>query len=509
MRLIYLRKRAFPITVGRRVRRVDPYVEKTPARGGGIVIRILVHILAVSLIAGPVYAQGPGGPVQDDQAVRSVQADQAVQAVQAVRMTLEQCVDRALRVSPDIEQAVLTVEGLEARLSEARFAGITPRLQWTNIFGPAPGIEGDTEKIETIRSDLTDLGVFSRTQIELVQPLYTFGKLSNAKKAAGYGLEAGEAAVESRKFDVAFQVKRLFYGLVLAGELRDIILDSVEKVQEARDRVNEMIEEDSEDVGQNDLLKIDVFEFEVQQSRARAEKSIEMGRAALKALLELDRSVDFDIVHRAAETETADLEELDVYIERAKNRRYDIRQLRAGVLARRALLKVARSDFYPQIALAGSLQWGIAPHRPELDNPFLRDEFNFLRGGAVITLRQNFNFGLTRAKYLARKVELEALVSKESQAMSAVALQVEQTYRDVIEARTNVDNSDRALRSARAWLTSAQLGFDVTGDSSELLDAFTAHAKMQHAHRQSMYQYRVSLAELDHVTGNGIYSGRR
>ncbi len=480
-------------------------------------IRFLAQILAGSLIAGPVFtgpvfAQAPSGPVRTAQAD---QVDPAVPAVPVVRMTLDQCVDRALRVSPDIEQAVIAVEGLEARLSEARFAGITPRLEWTNIFGPAPGIEGDTEKIETIRSDLTDLGVFSRTQIELVQPIYTFGKLSNAKKAAEYGLEAGEAAVESRKIDVAFQVKKLFYGLVLARELRDIILESEEKVQEARDRVNEMIEEDSEDVGQNDLLRIDVFEFEVLQSRARAEKSIEMGKTALKTILEIDRSSDFDIVHTAAGTESADLEEpdafeeLDVYIERAKNRRYDIRQLRAGVLARRALLKVARSDFYPQIALAGSLQWGIAPHRPELDNPFLRDEFNFLRGGAVITLRQNFNFGLTRAKYLARKVELEALVSRESQAIGAVALQVEQTYRDVIEARTNVVNSDRALRSARGWLTSAQLGFDVTGDSSELLDAFTAHAKMQHAHRQALYQYRVSLAELDHVTGDGIGSAWR
>ncbi len=458
---------------------------------GGIVFRLLTHLLATSLITGSVIAQGSDQPV---------------------RMTLEQCVDRALKVSPDVEQAVLAVKGLEARLSEAKFAGIAPRLQWTNIFGPAPGIAGDTEQIETIRSDLSDLGVFSRTHIELVQPLYTFGKISNAKKAAGYGLEAGEAGVEAQKNDVALQVKKLFYGLALAKELRDIILEGEEKVREARVRVNEMIEEDSEDVGQNDLLKIDVFEFEVQQSRARAEKSIEMGKAALMAVLGLDRSSDFDIVDvvdAAAGTDPGRLERLDLYIEQAKNRRHDVRQLRAGVLARRALLKVAKSDFYPQIALAGSLQWGIAPHRPELDNPFLRDDFNFLRGGAVITLRQNFNFGLTRAKYMARKAELASLASRESQAVDAVELQVEQTYRDVIEARTNVVNSDRALRSARAWLTAATLGFDVTGDSSELLDAYTAHAKMQHVHRQSLFAYRVSLAELDHVTGSGVSRGRR
>ncbi len=444
---------------------------------------LAIHLLAAALIAGPAIAQGSNRPV---------------------RMTLEQCVDRALRISPDIEQAALAAEGLQARVSEAKFAGITPRLQWTNLFGLAPGIEGDTDRVETIRSDLSDLGVFSRTQIELVQPLYTFGKLGNAKKAAAFGLEAGEAAVESKKRDVAFQVRKLFYGLVLARELRAIILESEEKVQEARQRVNQMIEEDSEDVGQHDLLKIDIFEFEVKQSRAGAEKSIEMGKSALMAVLGIDRSSDFDIVDLATEADPTHLEDLDVYIEQAKRWRYDLRQLRAGVLARRALLKVAKSDFYPQIALAGSVQWGIAPHRPELDNPFLRDEFNFLRGGAVIMLRQNFSFGLTRAKYLAEKAELASLASKESQAVNAIALQVEQTYRDAIEARTNVANSDRALRSAKAWLTSATLGFDVTGDSSELLDAYTAYAKMQHAHRQSVFAYRVSLAELDHVTGNGV-----
>ena len=450
-------------------------------------LRYLTPILVASLTAVPVLAQVPD---------------------RSVRMTLEQCVDRALMVSPDVEQAVLAVKSLEAKLSEAKFAGIVPRLQWTNLFGPAPGIEGDTEQVETIRSDLSDLGIFSRTQIELVQPLYTFGKLGNAKKAAGFGLEAGEAGVEARKNDVVLQVRKLFYGLVLAGELREIILEGGEKVQEARQRVNEMIEEDSEDVGQNDLLKIDVFEFEVLSNRARAEKAIEMGKAALKTLLDIDRDRDFDIIDTFGGPEPVLLEDLDVYVERAKSRRYDIRQLRAGVLARRALLKVAKSDFYPQIALAGSLQWGIAPHRPELDNPFLRDDFNFLRGGAVITLRQNFNFGLTRAKYLARKAELESLVSKESQAMNAIALEVEKTYRDALEARSNVTSSDRALRSARAWLTAATMGFDVTGDSRELLDAFTAHAKMQQAYQQSLFALRVALAELDHVTGNGALQAR-
>ena len=52
-------------------------------------------------------------------------------------------------------------------------------------------------------------------------------------------------------------------------------------------------------------------------------------------------------------------------------------------------------------------------------------------------------------------------------------------------------------------------GFRRDGDSRELLDAYTAHARMQQAHRQSVFELRVSLAELDHVTGNGVSTVRR
>lgn len=423
---------------------------------------------------------------------------------QPVRMTLAQCIDRALMVSPDIEQAALAVERLEARLSEARFAGIVPQLQWTNIFGPAPGVTGDPDNIETIQNDLSNIGIFSRTQIDLVQPLYTWGKISNAKKAARYGVEAGEAGVVKEKSELALQVKKLYYGLVLARQLREVVIEGQENVQKARQRVNDLIEEDSEEVGQSDLLKIDVFEFEVKKNLARADKSIEMGKAAMMLTLNIDRDTDFDIVYPQAEVEPVPIEGLDAYVNRARADRADVKQLRSGVLVRRSLLKVSKSDYYPQIALVGSMQWGIAPHRPNFNNPFLRDEFNFFRAGALITLRQNFSFGLTRARHATQKAELAELLSKEDQAMKAIALEVERTYRDVVEANSNVASSDRALRSAKSWMTSSAMGFDITGDSADLLNAFTAYSKMRNEYHQAVFNLLVALAELDHVTGAGV-----
>lgn len=420
------------------------------------------------------------------------------------RMNLADCIARALIVNPDIEQAEINVRLMEARVNEAKSARFVPQLQLTQIFGAAPGIDGDPNNVETIRSDLSDLGVFSRTSLEVVQPIYTFGKIGGAQDAAKAGLAAGQAGVLRRKSDTALQIKRLYHSIVLAHGLREVVREGDLNLTKARRRVNELLEEDSDDVGQNDLFKIDIYEYEVKKNLARADKSIELGMSALRQLLNISPGVDFDIVIPTGEPELTLLEPLAAYVNRARSERSDVRQLRAGLQARRSLLRVSKSDFYPQIALAGRLEWGTAPHRPHFSNPFLNDQFNFFRAGAVVTMRQSFNFGLTNAKHQARKAEYEDLVSKEQQAVSGVALEVERAYRDMVEAMENVRNSDRATRSAKAWMTSEGIAFDISGDSSGLLEAYTAYARMLNEYHQAVYNLKIKGSVLDHTTGGGL-----
>jgi hypothetical protein len=64
------------------------------------------------------------------------------------------------------------------------------------------------------------------------------------------------------------------------------------------------------------------------------------------------------------------------------------------------------------------------------------------------------------------------------------------------------------MRSAKSWLTSAAIGFDITGDSSELLNAFTAYSRMRQEFHQAVFNLNVALSTLDHVTGASPVSGR-
>lgn len=429
---------------------------------------------------------------------------QGSEARPIIRMDLQQCLTRALSISPDVEQAELAVAGLEAKLSEAKFAGILPQLQWTNIFGPAPGVKGNVDSLNTIRSDLSNIGVFSRTTLDIVQPIYTFGRLSAVRDAARYGVEAGEAGVIRKKGDVVLQVEKLYYGLLLAKALQDVVKEAQENMEKARKKVNELLEAGSEDVSETDLRKIDVFAYDIERNMAKADKSIQMGKSALKRTLNLDRQTDFDIATTTLEPTPVTLSDLQVYIDRAYASRPDIKQLQATIQVRRSLLRVARSEYYPQIALVGSLQYGIAPNRPHFSNPFLRDDFNFFRVGALVTVRQSFNFGLTSARHRASQVEYLDLNSKVEQVRNAVALEVEQAYRDVQEADGNVQSSERAMRAAKTWLTSTAIGFDISGETADLMNAFTAYSRMRQEYYQSVFNLNVAVAVLDHVSGQGV-----
>lgn len=442
--------------------------------------RRLIAVLLLTTLTGVVHAQ---------------------ETRETVRMTLQQCMDRMVMVSPEIEQAELAVRQLEARLSEAKFAAILPQFQLTNTFGPSPGVSGNPDSLETIRNDLGDLSVFSRMDIQLVQPIYTFGKLGGAREAARHGVAAGQAGVVRKKGDILLQTQKLFHGLALAKALRDVVMEARENVQKARDKIDQLIEEESDNVSSTDILKINVFEYDVLKNLARADKSIALGKAALMTLMKIDRRADFDIVTPQEEPEPVELEPLDTYVAKARASRPDVKQLQSGLQVRRSLMKVTRSDFFPQIAFVGSFQWGYAPNRPHFSNPFLRDDFNFLRMGGLIVLRQQFSFGLTSAKYRAQKAELADLMSKENQAINAIGLEVEQAYREVLEANGNVSASDTALRSAKSWMTSAAMGFDITGDSSELLTAFTAYSRMRQENLQAIFNLSVAGAVLDQVTG--------
>jgi outer membrane protein TolC len=426
-------------------------------------------------------------------------AARAGETPRLVRMTLKACVDRALEVNPEVRAAAYDVEAAGAKLDEVKAARFLPKFDLTQYFGPSPAARGD---LYTARSDWGSLSVFERTEISFVQPLYTWGKGRAAQDAAAAGVSVQTAGVDRRRADLVLRVKELYYGLLLVRQLHDAAVESRDDLKDARAKLLEKIDAGSEEVSYNDLYKLDTFAFKVDQGLHRAEKEMALARAALRTTLALAPADSFEADAEGLEQEAVEVGPLDAYVAKALKDRPEMRGLAAGIEARRAQLRLARSDYYPLVFLGGGAKIGFAPNRDRQSGPFVRDDFNVRQFGALVGLQQSLSFGLTASRVSGARAEYRKILASEKAAREGIALEVERAYRDLLQAGADVESAARALKASRSWMVAARDAFNAgLGETKEMVDAFRAYGEMRVEYYRSIFDYNRSAAILERAAG--------
>jgi outer membrane protein TolC len=145
-------------------------------------------------------------------------------AAEPQRWTLEQCLERALQYSPEVHEAQTEIGIAESRLAQAK-AGRLPQVTFTNIGGVVNAAHGDAVNGHTHDSNL---GPFTKGELEVVQPLYTFGRLQQEIRAAAKGVETQQAATTQTRNAVIAAVKELYYQQLFSRQLKEL-LDEVQQ----------------------------------------------------------------------------------------------------------------------------------------------------------------------------------------------------------------------------------------------------------------------------------------
>ena len=126
-----------------------------------------------------------------------------------------------------------------ARVDEADAARL-PRIKATAFGTISPKIEcldaelhGDRAR-RTSRSTFN--GVFGGAQLDVTQPLYTFGKIAHARRAARAGLDAQRALADEAAGDLAVDAARAYWGVKLARELGGMLDDGIDEIAQGASR---------------------------------------------------------------------------------------------------------------------------------------------------------------------------------------------------------------------------------------------------------------------------------
>ncbi|NLI30691.1 MAG: TolC family protein [Nitrospiraceae bacterium] len=417
--------------------------------------------------------------------------------------TLDACIQKALEFSPEVAEAKQDVAVYAAKKDQADGAAY-PEISMLALTGPSPEAR-KTDISPFIKTDVSTKinGIFGIADITLIQPIYTFGKISSYKLAAESGKKAAEAGAVKKASDIILRTKELYFGLVLAKDLKKLALEIKDELEKSARRAQRQVDTGSPYADEVQLFKFQTYLSEVNRNLNEIEKNMAFASDALATSMGLPRGTVIDPADTTIaleERKPGTVAELMTY---ASLYRAEITQLNEGLKARQALVDAEKSSQYPMIfaGLQGVVSG--ATNRDRIRNPYINDYFFSSNYAALfLGLKWGFDFGITKGRIKEAEAEYNKLVEKKRFADEAIPLQVRKAYLDYSEATKSIADTDRAVVDARKWLVSTVANYDVgIGDAKDIGDAAQAYAMTKMNNLKSRYNQRMSYANILYATG--------
>ncbi|HEY6873313.1 MAG TPA: TolC family protein [Geobacteraceae bacterium] len=418
-------------------------------------------------------------------------------------LDLKGCLSRALERAPELGEAEADIELTASKLDEAK-AYRYPQIEVLGLTGPVPQAKYSGTFVNTTDSiNQTDRWTwFARSDATLIQPLYTFGKIMENMRAATHGIEVDRAKKVQRRNEIAVKVKEYYFGLLLARELKELLLEVREDLSKAREKAQKLLDQGSANVEETDVYKLDAFTGEVDKYLEEARKGEALALAALHARLNLPADTQLDVATERLAPDEQQAAVLSVYLETSREKRPEYRQIREGLKAREALVEAARAGWYPDFFVAGYLSGAYAEKRDRVSNPWVPDEFNHWWGGVALGLKWKLDFGITQSKVAGERAQYNRLLHTRDFADENIPLQITKFYLELQEADKSIAAARNGYANAKKWAVAALANFDFgIGPAKEIFDALQEYAKMRAAYFQSIYNYNMARANLVYATG--------
>jgi outer membrane protein TolC len=416
------------------------------------------------------------------------------------RLGLSEAVALA-RNNPLARAAVERSRASEAQADEARGAR-WPRLVLTSFLAPSPEIQClDSACTRTDPKDATlaFAGLFGGARLELVQPLYTFGKIDAAIDAAASAARMNEAVAEGVARDLELDVARAYFGIKLARELSQMLAEGLERIQNAQGQVAGRLERGDAEVTVQDRLRLETFEAEVVARLSEAREGSTTALLALRALVG-DPTADIDAAPLAPfEGESRDL---STDAARAGSLRPELRAARYGVAALEGAKRMELSRYLPDLLLTGGVNWARAGGVDDPPSAFANDPFNTTTAHAAVVLRWSLEPAVQAARVARAQAELGRGRALLGATQRAATFAVEQAASRLVEIGVRLQAARDGEKSARGWVLSV-IQADAVGASSpkDLADAYLAYFALQGRRLQGTHDFNLAVLALRRAIG--------
>jgi outer membrane protein TolC len=428
----------------------------------------------------------------------------------AAPLTLPELVARARQNDIRVREAEAELHELQGKYREAFWAWF-PKFETTvALAGPTPEAHNDglggpptTPASYTWDTNLGRLGVMFRSEINGFVPLYTFGKLSALREAGEQGVLAGENLRERAQDQAAVQAAEAFFAYQLAREGIETLQVTLDALNSAAKLVDQLLKQESAQVTTLDRFKLQYYRRSVEARIGQADAGMRVAVDALRVLIGVPHPEELEIAPVDLEPVNLKLPKVEGLVDTATRLRPEVRAIRAGVHASEREVLIRERSYYPDFGLLGFARFAYTTSATRQRSPFAYDPYNQLDGGLALVVRVTFDIPVKSAQLDQAQARLEKVRAQQDLLLAGVGLEVRKLHTDFQEAQQRAKAYADAERSARQWATAAYANFEVgTGDTRELVDAYTAFALASAERLKGCYDLQVGIRELARAVGS-------
>jgi len=406
-------------------------------------------------------------------------------------LSLERCLELALKNQPNIVAYWNSVKAAESRLGEAQ-SGFFPQASFSAGYNqtkqsvevvkpnPVPPFGTTTETVDKISERYSaSLGVS--------QTIFDFGKTYFQTKAQSNNLESAKMDLENITLQVAFNVKQAYYQLLVAMRDLEVSQETVKQFEQHLEQAKGFYEAGKKP-------KFDVTKAEVDLSNAKLnlikmENALEVAKVNLKNAMGIPDSPDFSI------EDNLEFERYEINFEQAKSKAFesrpDLKSSLAKENAAKNSVKLAWTGYAPSLSGTAAYQWA-GEDLPMDDGWSVGLNLNF----------PIFNGFLTQHQVNESKANLNIARANQELLKQSVLLEVQQAYLNLKAAEQSIPAAELAVKSAEENLELANARYSAgVGSPIEVTDAQVAYANAQLNYIQALYDYKIAQASLIKAMG--------
>ena len=325
------------------------------------------------------------------------------------------------------------------------------------------------------------------------QTLYDFGARSARYQAAKTSEESAKLDLQRIRNFIAFDFISAYFSLLETGKLVNTVekeLDSLNgHVQTARSLYEQGV------ITKNDLLQANVKMSDTRQRLIAVRNQRSLAVSSLNTIL--GRPLGTDLKPAEVGYDLTTPYSLRQAWDAAGERRREVAMIANEITVAELEERAKNSGYFPTIFASGGYNYGENKYQLHQDNWSL-------------TLGLNLNLfsgGLTKAEIAKIRHRREQLMEQKRKLLDDIRLEVEQWYRNEVNAKERVTVTKDATEQAEENLRITRVRYqEGVGTATDVLDAISLRTIAETNYFRALYDMRRAHAGLLHAIGDDLAS---